>query len=215
MGSLTLGLTSNSGGNGNGGPACPAAQQLTYLVAPKKPEPASNGSEGSADGEEKKSVEVRLAEALRDAHVKLLKELSCDSEEERQAYSELQAQLLASHPTHLPLLLERLQRAQKAANASAGTAAGEAQPTDAAGSAAAGADSAADSAGGSSGTNSAASREAGLQAVVAAADGVIGAIDTIPLAIYQAQKCPEEGPGAAKRKKGEPRGGRKEGRDRE
>lgn len=38
---------------------------------------------------------------------------------------------------------------------------------------------------------------------MAAADDVIAAIDQDTLAIYLAQKCPEEGPGAAKRKKGE------------
>lgn len=37
---------------------------------------------------------------------------------------------------------------------------------------------------------------------MAAADDVIAAIDQAQLAIYLAQKCPEEGPGAAKRKKG-------------
>ena len=42
--------------------------------------------------------------------------MKCDTdEEEKAAYEELQAQLLAAHPAHLPLLLERLQRAQKAA----------------------------------------------------------------------------------------------------
>lgn len=44
-----------------------------------------------------------------------LQDLKCESEEEKESYAELQAQLLAAHPTHLPLLLERLQRSQKAA----------------------------------------------------------------------------------------------------
>lgn len=47
-------------------------------------------------------------------------ELKCESEEEKTAYDELQAQLLAAHPSHLPLLLERLQRAQKTAAGAAG-----------------------------------------------------------------------------------------------
>ena len=34
-----------------------------------------------------------------------------------------------------------------------------------------------------------------------AADAVIAAIDCAALAVYTAQSCPEEGPGAAKRKK--------------
>jgi hypothetical protein len=42
-----------------------------------------------------------------------------------------------------------------------------------------------------------------FQAVVAAADAVVGAIDAAELAIFLAQKCAEEGPGAAQRKKGE------------
>ena len=45
-----------------------------------------------------------------------------------------------------------------------------------------------------------------FQAVVAAADAVVGAIDAAELAIFLAQKCAEEGPGAAQRQKGE-RGG--------
>ena len=38
---------------------------------------------------------------------------------------------------------------------------------------------------------------------MAAADAVVGAIDAAELAIFLAQKCAEEGPGAAQRKKGE------------
>lgn len=42
-----------------------------------------------------------------------------------------------------------------------------------------------------------------MQAVVlAAADAVVGAIDAAELAIFLAQKCAEEGPGTAQRKKG-------------
>ena len=41
------------------------------------------------------------------------------------------------------------------------------------------------------------------QGIIQAADDVIAAIDQVELAVYLAQKCPEEGPGAAKRKKGE------------
>ncbi|PRW39066.1 Tripeptidyl-peptidase 2 isoform A [Chlorella sorokiniana] len=183
-GSLTLGLlpaaAAGNGGNGNNGRACPAAVQLTFLVPPKKaeapapkdePAPAPAGEEGQEGGQR---FESRLAEALRDAQVKFLKELKCDTEEERQSYEELQAQLLAAHPAHLPLLLEALQRAQKAA-------------------AAAGKD-------GSSGEGD--GEAARLQeAVVRAADAVVAAIDQAALAIFLAQKCGEEGPGAAARKK--------------
>ena len=49
-------------------------------------------------------------------------EMKAESEEEREAYDGLQAQLLAAHPAHLPLLLERLQRTQKAAAAGKGKA---------------------------------------------------------------------------------------------
>ena len=53
--------------------------------------------------------------------------MKAESEEEREAYDGLQAQLLAAHPAHLPLLLERLQRTQKAAAAAGkGKAEGEA-----------------------------------------------------------------------------------------
>lgn len=48
-------------------------------------------------------------------------------------------------------------------------------------------------------------RPAALQeAVVKAADAVVAAIDQAALAIFLAQKCAEEGPGATARKKGEP-----------
>lgn len=180
VGSLTLGVLStsngaaNGGGNGNGGSRpCPAAHQLTYLVPPKKADPPAAGAAAGAaesgegaEGEGPKKFEARLAEALRDAQVNLLKELKCESEDEKGAYDELQAQMVRDHPAHLPLLLERLQRAHKAATG--GAAKGD---------------------------------PAALQAVVTAADAVVGAIDCAELAIWLAQKCPEEGPEAAQRKK--------------
>ncbi len=42
-----------------------------------------------------------------------------------------------------------------------------------------------------------------MQGIIQAADDVIVAIDQVALAVYLAQKCPEEGPEAAKRKKGQ------------
>ena len=178
-GSLKLGcLSGNGNGSGNGHRAAPAAIPLTYTVPPKKADPPAakaedapgEGGEGEGEGEGAK-LEARLADAVRDAQVKLLKarasrggrvlawpllawnqragsevllwiggsqqgwsssecglwlpcpprlshpqERKCDSEEERSASEELQAQLLAAHPCHLPLLLERMQRAQRAAD---------------------------------------------------------------------------------------------------
>lgn len=84
MGSLTLGLLSNGGsnGNGNGGRTAPAAQPLSYLVPPKKPDPpapkadeaaAAAAAAGEEGGEGPRKFEARVAEALRDAQVKLLK----------------------------------------------------------------------------------------------------------------------------------------------
>lgn len=83
VGSLTLGLLANGGGggNGNGGRPAPAAQPLSYLVPPKKPEApapkadeaAAAGAAGEEGGEGPPKFEARVAEALRDAQVKLLK----------------------------------------------------------------------------------------------------------------------------------------------
>lgn len=77
MGSLTLGLLPNgafAGGNsGNGARASPAAQQLTFLVPPKKADPSA--APKAEEGGEPKRFETRLAEALRDAQVSLLKVL--------------------------------------------------------------------------------------------------------------------------------------------
>ena len=89
VGSASFGLlgdaaagAGNGGGNG-GGRAAPAAPQLTYLVPPKKEAPPGDGANGGAAGaggggavgeeEPKKKFETKLAEALRDAQVKLLK----------------------------------------------------------------------------------------------------------------------------------------------
>ena len=47
-------------------------------------------------------------------------------------------------------------------------------------------------------------RSLSQEAVVRAADAVVAAIDQAALAIFLAQKCGEEGPGAAARKKGGP-----------
>jgi tripeptidyl-peptidase-2 len=189
VGSLTLGQVPNGGGNG--GRPCPASAQIAYLAPPKRADPpgGNGGGNGGGDSEEEAlGVRDRLAESLRDARVKFLRELKCESEEEKAAYAQLQAQLLADFPGHLPLLLEALQRAQKAAAASAKNGGGG--------------DGAAEG-GEQGGTSNAAPA---WQAVVAAADAVVGAIDATELAVHLARKCAEEGPGSAKRKKGE-RGG--------
>lgn len=76
MGSLTFGLLpGNGGGNGNGGGrACPSAHQLSFVVPPKKADPpAAPAAPAAEEGEAKQGFEARLAEALRDAQVKLLK----------------------------------------------------------------------------------------------------------------------------------------------
>ena len=77
VGPLTLGLSADGNGGGNGGKAAPAAAQVAYTVPPKKPEPPAPKDEaavaGGEEGGASKKVEARLAEALRDAQVKLLK----------------------------------------------------------------------------------------------------------------------------------------------
>lgn len=144
-------------------------------------------------------------------------ELKCESEEERQGYEELQAQLLAAHPTHLPLLLERLQRAQGALQKAAGAGAAAA-PEDAArlqarrgaselrlrawGAVGGGAARASGAAQGRPRTSRPLLHCSSQAAVLTAADAVVSAIDSDQLAIWLARKCAEEGPGAAARKKG-------------
>lgn len=74
MGPLTFGLLpgTGGGGNGNGARACPSAHQLTFVVPPKKADPPAPPAPPASD-EPKQGFEARLAEALRDAQVKLLK----------------------------------------------------------------------------------------------------------------------------------------------
>jgi hypothetical protein len=75
VGSLTVGQVNGgagggaNGGNGANGRACPAVQQLTYVVAPKKPEPpaaAGPAAAGEEGGEPEKKFEERLNKIRKD-----------------------------------------------------------------------------------------------------------------------------------------------------
>ncbi|KAK9809052.1 hypothetical protein WJX72_008467 [[Myrmecia] bisecta] len=153
-GSLVLAKATKQAGGGD----APTTLPICYCVPPKKESSSDNGKEE----EEKKSAQERLADAVRDAQVKLLKDLKTDTPEAEAEYAALLKQLLAEHPQHLPLLLEPLKRLDGLDKEK---------------------------------------RTAKLQDIVAAADAVIKAIDTDALALYVAQKCAEEGTGAAKRKR--------------
>ncbi|GAB4814120.1 hypothetical protein N2152v2_001166 [Parachlorella kessleri] len=157
VGSLTLGMLSHKGD------ASPAAAQVTYVVPPKKSNGDSGSSDSGAEGEEKPSPEEILNNAIRDAEVKVLKDMTADSDESKAAYEGLAQRLRRDYPGHLPVLTERVKRLAALPKEKRDVAA--------------------------------------LEGIIQAADDVIVAIDQVALAVYLAQKCPEEGPEAAKRKK--------------
>ncbi len=107
-GRLSLGQAKR-GANG----AAPAKFPITYVVAPPAADKAASkdGDKGAGtdDGSEVvKAGAQKLAEAVRDAKLKLLKELKGEADE--QLYEQLVAELQREWPAHLPLLLEVLRR---------------------------------------------------------------------------------------------------------
>lgn len=96
----------------NAGNGCPASYPLTFLVPPAKPKKGGNGGDkGVEEAPPGPREQHRLS--LRDAQVKLLRELKLDSDEARELHASLLEELTAAHPGHLPLLLEGLARAQE------------------------------------------------------------------------------------------------------
>eukprot|EP00884_Botryococcus_braunii_P019412 jgi/Botrbrau1/6154/Bobra.331_2s0044.1 len=87
---------------------CPGFEPGWLPRARRRP----SDKDGSGNGEEpKKQAREKLAEALRDAQVKFLKEQPDSAEgEERAFFDSLRDKLVKEFPDHLPLLLERLNR---------------------------------------------------------------------------------------------------------
>lgn len=190
VGSLSFGQLSagakESKSNGNGD--APGGVELVYVPPSKKIEPtpatSSDKEGGSGDKKRQPSPEESLDTALRDAKVKYLQGMKLDDgkddkgdEEGKALYIKILSEMKAAYPKHLPLLLEPLKRQQQVAS-------GIKISSD-------------DDKGGEKMKK----KEDALRKVVQAADEVITAIDTAELAIFLAQKCPEEGPDAATRKK--------------
>eukprot|EP00887_Chlorella_sp_A99_P002396 scaffold10.g2396.t1 len=205
-GTLSLGLLTHSGKE------APGATPLTYVVPPAKKaaSTAGGGSNGNGEGgaaaapapataeaaagganvpggatgagasaPPPSQQQAALDKALLEAQVKFVKDLKIEGDPAAASfYQRLSASLQAAHPTHLPLLLERLRRRVAATAKAAEAKGGVGAPAP-----------------------GAAGAEAALAAVVEAAGEVEAAIDASELAIHLAQKCPDEGPGAAQRKK--------------
>ncbi|GIM09954.1 hypothetical protein Vretimale_13739 [Volvox reticuliferus] len=104
-GRLTLGQLKRGGG------AAPHKFAFSYLVPPTPSAPgASGGGNGKDDAGADKSPEQKLDEAVRDAKIKLMKELKLSDPAQAQLYDRLFVELQAAHPNYLPLLLEHLRK---------------------------------------------------------------------------------------------------------
>jgi tripeptidyl-peptidase-2 len=104
IGSLTLG-DANERQEGEG--HRPGGYRVVMTVPPKPED--TDKVDVAEDEEEEKSAEVELAEALRDFKVKQLEKLR--GEEDRALFDKLASEILAEYPNHLPVLLEKLKRA--------------------------------------------------------------------------------------------------------
>ncbi|GIL53884.1 hypothetical protein Vafri_9378 [Volvox africanus] len=108
-GRLTLGQLKRGGG------AAPHKFAISYLVPPTPstataPGGGGNSGGGKDDAGADKAPEEKLNEAIRDAKIKLMKELKLSDPEQAQMYDRLFVELQDAHPNHLPLLLEHLRK---------------------------------------------------------------------------------------------------------
>ncbi|KAG2434097.1 hypothetical protein HXX76_007824 [Chlamydomonas incerta] len=156
-GTLTLGQLKRGGG------AAPHKFRISYLVPPAASASSgsggANGNGGAKDDAAavEKTPEEKLSEAVRDAQIKLLKDLKLSDAAQAALYDKLLAELTSAHPGHLPLLTEHLKKLDGREAAVRNTA-------------------------------------AGLAAVVAAADAVIGAVDAGALAAFYGVKGGDDTP---------------------
>jgi tripeptidyl-peptidase-2 len=200
VGSLSFGQLSAAakGSKSNGNGDAPGGVELVYIPPTKKIEPTpttssdKEGGSGDKDKKEQPSPEESLDTALRDAKVKYLQGMKLendkgdDEEASKALYNKILSEMKEVYPKHLPLLLEPLKRQQQVAAGMKIT--GESEKDD-------------DGKDGGKDDKKMKKKMETLHKVVQAADEVIGAIDTAELAIFLAQKCPEEGPDAVARKK--------------
>ncbi|GLI68325.1 hypothetical protein VaNZ11_012720 [Volvox africanus] len=111
-GRLTLGQLKRGGG------AAPHKFAISYLVPPTPSTAAApgsgggggNGGGGKDDAGADKPPGEKLNEAIRDAKIKLMKELKLSDPEQAQMFDRLFVELKEAHPNHLPLLLEHLRK---------------------------------------------------------------------------------------------------------
>ncbi|KAG2491863.1 hypothetical protein HYH03_009817 [Edaphochlamys debaryana] len=103
-GTLSLGQLRRGGG------AAPAKHAISYLVPPAATPAASAGGGNGKDEAADKGPQERLAEALRDAQVKLLKDLKLSDAAQAAMYDKIVSDLRTAHPAHLPLLTEHLKK---------------------------------------------------------------------------------------------------------
>ncbi|KAG2453913.1 hypothetical protein HYH02_002116 [Chlamydomonas schloesseri] len=162
-GTLTLGQLKRGGG------AAPHKFRISYLVPPAPAaSAASGGGNGNGGGKDdaaaERTPEEKLSEAVRDAQIKLLKDLKLSDAPQAALYDKLLSELTSAHPGHLPLLTEHLKKLDGREAAVRNTA-------------------------------------AGLAAVVAAADAVIGAVDAAALAAFYGVKGGDDTPEYRRTKK--------------
>ncbi len=82
-------------------------------MPPKKtpPKDAAADSKNSGDAEEKPTLEKQMKETVRDAQLKLLQEQRGKPDTDTDTLATQMDALLKEHPSHLPLLQERLKQA--------------------------------------------------------------------------------------------------------
>jgi tripeptidyl-peptidase-2 len=85
---------------------CPGGYAVSY-VAPPKPAKGKDGAATTPDAPDERSVEQKMAEAVRDLKVEYLGKLTKE-EKEKGKFEELYAMLEKEYGDHLPLLLEGL-----------------------------------------------------------------------------------------------------------
>ncbi|GFR48785.1 hypothetical protein Agub_g10733, partial [Astrephomene gubernaculifera] len=122
VGQLTLGQLRRGGG------AAPHRLALSYLVPPPPAAAAGNGGGGGAskdgDADKDKAPEIKLAEAVRDAQMRVLRDLKLSDPAQAALYDKLYGELRSSYPAHLPLLVEHLRKLDGRESSSRRTPAG-------------------------------------------------------------------------------------------
>ncbi|GLC44539.1 hypothetical protein PLESTB_000062200 [Pleodorina starrii] len=104
-GRLTLGQLKRGGGT------APHEFTVSYLVPPAASTSGNGNGNGAKDDKAAdKAPAEKLNEAIRDAKIKVMKELKLSEPDQAELYDKLFSELRASYPGHLPLLLEHLKK---------------------------------------------------------------------------------------------------------